>query len=90
MNRTIVTVHGKDKVGIIAGVCNYLAENNINILDISQTIVSDMFSMMMIVDISGSDKKAGVLFEEIAKVGEELGMQIKMQQEDIFNAMHRI
>ena len=90
MNRTIVTVHGKDRVGIIAGVCNYLADNDINILDISQTIISDMFNMMMIVDISKSKKKIGVLSEEIAKVGEKLGMQIKMQQEDIFDAMHRI
>ena len=90
MNRTIVTVHGKDKVGIIAAVCNYLADNNINVLDISQTIVSDMFNMMMIVDTSKCSKKAGDLSEEIEALGLTLGMQIKMQQEDIFNAMHRI
>jgi len=91
MERTIVTVLGKDKVGIIAAICNYLAENNINVLDISQTIVSDdIFNMMMIVDIAGSDKKISILTEELAALGNTLGMQIKMQSEEIFNAMHRI
>ena len=90
MNRTIVTVHGKDRVGIIAAVCNYLADNNINVLDISQTIVSDMFNMMMIVDTSKAKKTPAVLAEEISVVGDKLGMQIKMQSEKIFDAMHRI
>ena len=91
MKKTVITVLGKDNVGIIAGVCTYLAENNVNILDLAQTIVDGMFNMMMIVDISNSEKSFLELSEGMAKMGEEkLGVQIKMQQEDIFEAMHRI
>lgn len=90
MKKTIITVVGKDKVGIIARVCTYLAERQINILDISQTIVQGYFNMMMIVD--ANDSKA--TFEEIATelegIGEEIGVLIKAQHEDIFNKMHRI
>lgn len=90
MNRTIITVIGKDRVGIIARVCTFLAENNINILDINQSIVQGFFNMMMIVDAQHTEKDFSVLVEEIEKVGDELGVKIKMQHEDIFNIMHRI
>lgn len=90
MNRTIITVIGKDRVGIIARVCTYLAENNINILDIDQSIVQGFFNMMMIVDAQNAPKEFAVLCEEIAAVGDELGVKIKMQHEDIFDVMHRI
>lgn len=90
MKKSIITVVGKDTVGIIAKVCTYLAENQINILDISQTIVQGYFNMMMIVDANESCKQFGVLSDELAALGEKIGVQIKMQQEDIFNSMHRI
>ncbi|WP_025692816.1 ACT domain-containing protein [Paenibacillus zanthoxyli] len=86
----IITVLGKDKVGIIAKVCTYLADRNVNILDISQTIVQDYFNMMMIVDISQAAKSTEVLVEELQQIGEEIGVEIKLQHEDIFNIMHRI
>lgn len=90
MKKTVITVVGKDTVGIIAKVCTYLAENNVNILDISQTIVQDYFNMMMIVDANSAQKKFGQLADEMAELGEQIGVQIKMQSEDIFNIMHRI
>ncbi len=90
MKKTIITVIGKDTVGIIAKVCTYLAENNVNILDISQTIVQGYFNMMMIVDRSQSEKRFEQLASELEQVGEEIGVKIKMQHEDIFNTMHRI
>lgn len=90
MKKTIITVVGKDTVGIIAKVCTYLAENKVNILDISQTIVQDYFNMMMIVDATKADKKFGQLSDEISAIGDEIGVQIRVQQEDIFNSMHRI
>ena len=90
MKKTVITVVGKDTVGIIAKVCTYLAENNVNILDISQTIVQDYFNMMMIVDANNASKKFGQLSDEMAELGEQIGVQIKMQSEDIFNIMHRI
>ncbi len=90
MKKSIITVVGKDTVGIIAKVCTYLAENQVNILDISQTIVQGYFNMMMIVDVTASEKQSGKLADELALLGENIGVQIKMQQEDIFNSMHRI
>lgn len=90
MNRTIITVVGKDAVGIIAKVCTYLAENHINILDISQTTVQGIFTMMMIVDVTKMEKDFVTLIEEITKIGEDTGVQIKCQREDIFDKMHRI
>lgn len=90
MKKTIITVIGKDTVGIIAKVCTYLAENNVNILDISQTIVQEYFNMMMIADINASEKTFEVLSSELKEVGEQIGVKIKMQHEDIFNCMHRI
>lgn len=91
MKKTVITVLGKDQVGIIAGVCNYLAENSVNILDLSQTIMDGIFNMVMIVDIATSPVSFPELSEGLKKLGEEkLGVQIKMQLEDIFEAMHRI
>lgn len=90
MKKTIITVVGKDTVGIIAKVCTYLAENNINILDISQTIVQDYFNMMMIVDANESLKPFGDMAMELDKVGQDIGVKITCQHEDIFNKMHRI
>ncbi len=91
MEKAIITVVGKDTVGIIASVCTYLAENKINILDISQTIVQGYFNMMMIVDITDLQKPFGDMAKELEQVGEEkVGVQIKCQREDIFDKMHRI
>ncbi len=90
MNRTIITVIGKDRVGIIAKICAYLAENDINVLDINQSIVQGFFNMIMIVDTRNAEKDFAVLNSEIEKISEELGVKIKMQHEDIFNVMHRI
>lgn len=90
MKKTIITVVGKDTVGIIAKVCTYLAENEINILDISQTIVQGYFNMMMIVDTSATTKSHGDMSDELVALGEETGVIIKCQREDIFKKMHRI
>ena len=90
MKKTIITVVGKDTVGIIAKVCTYLAENGINILDISQTIVSDFFNMMMIVDTNSSKKAFGDMVDDLEKIGQEIGVVIKCQKEEIFDQMHRI
>ena len=90
MKRTIITVVGKDTVGIIAKVCTYLAENGINILDISQTIVQGYFNMMMIVDTNQMQKTFGDMADELAVLGEEIGVVIKSQKEEIFEKMQRI
>lgn len=90
MNKAIITVVGKDSVGIIAKVCSYLAENNINILDISQTIVQEFFNMMMIVDMSHIKKPFEQVVNELTEVGQALGVQVKCQREEIFDKMHRI
>ncbi len=88
MKKAIITVVGKDTVGIIAKICVYLAENNVNILDISQTIVDGYFNMMMVADVTK------VEFDKVAKdlkeVGEGIGVIIRCQREDIFDKMHRI
>ena len=87
MKKCVITVVGKDTVGIIAKVCTYLAKTEINILDISQTIVSGYFNMMMIVDLSNSNTG----FDEVVTaLGEEIGVVIKCQREEIFDMMHRI
>ena len=90
MKKTIITVVGKDTVGIIARVCTYLAENHVNILDISQTIVQGFFNMMMIADATDAGKGSAQIAEELEKLGEEIGVTIRCQHEDIFNMMHRI
>ena len=90
MKKTIITVVGEDTVGIIAKVCTYLAENNINILNISQTIVDGYFNMMAITDTSMASKKLSVIAGELNVVGKEIGVAIRVQLEDIFTKMHRI
>ena len=90
MKKTIITVVGKDTVGIIAKVCTYLAENGINILDISQTIVNNYFNMMMITDMNKCSKSISEVSDELDKLGEGIGVIIKCQKEEIFDSMHRI
>ena len=90
MKKTIITVVGKDTVGIIARVCAYLAEKQINILDISQTIVSGYFNMMMIVDLSNSNTGFDEVVTALENLGKEIGVVIKCQREEIFDMMHRI
>ena len=90
MKKCVITVVGKDTVGIIAKVCEYLAGANINILDISQTIVDGYFNMMMITDATKCEKDNGVLAKELEALGDEIGVVIRCQHEDIFNVMHRI
>lgn len=90
MKKTIITVVGQDTVGIIARVCTYLADNNINILDISQTIVSGYLNMMMVTDASAAKKSAEQIAEEMEKLGTDMGLSIRCMHEDIFNTMHRI
>ena len=90
MNRTVITVVGKDTVGIIAAVCTYLADNHVNILDINQSILQDFFTMMMIVDINNCDIPFDELRDGLTQVGIAKGVEIKCQKEEIFNQMHRI
>ena len=90
MRKCVVTVLGKDQVGIIAKVCTYLAENQINILDINQTIVQDFFNMMMIVDVSKMTKNFGQVSEEMEELGKDMGLDIHCQREEIFEKMHRL
>ena len=90
MNKAVITVVGKDSVGIIAKTCTYLSENNVNILDISQTIVHGYFNMMMIVDVTSISQSFGDVAEELEQVGEAIGVKVKIQREDIFTKMHRI
>ena len=90
MKKTVITVVGKDTVGIIAKVCTYLANNRINILDISQTIVSGFFNMMMVVDMNESAKPFDDVSSELVQIGEEIGVVIHCQREEIFESMHRI
>ena len=90
MKKTIITVVGKDTVGIIARVCTYLADNGINILDISQTIVQDYFNMMMIVDTNQTSRDFKAMVRELEALGESIGVIIKCQKEEIFDQMHRI
>ena len=87
MKKTIITVVGKDTVGIIAKVCNYLAENQVNIEDISQTIVQGYFNMMMVTE---SEKSNAELAKDLEELGSSIGVVIRCQHEDIFNMMHRI
>ena len=90
MKKAIITVVGKDQVGIIAKVCTYLAEKEINILDISQTILQGYFNMMMIVDINNATDDFNVVVDELNQLGTSIGVVIKLQHEDIFNKMHRL
>ena len=88
--RAIVTVIGKDRVGIIAEVCALLSARNVNILDISQTILQEFFTMTMLVDVSKSAISFADLKTALAEKGGEMGLKIRIQSEEIFEAMHRI
>lgn len=90
MKKAIVTVIGKDTVGIIHGVTGVLSENDVNVLDISQTILDGMFTMMMIVDVSNSKSDISALSKLMDEIGKKIGVEIKIQLVDIFEAMHRI
>lgn len=90
MKKSIITVVGKDTVGIIARVCTYLAENKINILDISQTIVQGYFNMMMIVDMNETEKEFEEIVRQLEEVGDEVGVTIRCQRAEIFEKMHRL
>lgn len=90
MDKTIITVTGKDTVGIIARICTILADNSINILDITQTIVSGIFNMMMIVDTSSSNLPFDELSQKLHDCGTGMGVHILCQKEEIFDKMHRI
>lgn len=90
MTKAVITVVGKDTVGIIAGICTYLAEKKVNILDISQTIVQGYFNMMMIVDISGLEGNFVDCVNGLDELGKKLGVEVHCQKEEIFTKMHRI
>ena len=88
--RVIVTVYGLDRVGIIYGVCKLLAEANVNILDISQTVMQEFFTMTMLADMSGATKELVKLREQLNELGKEIGVTIRIQSEDICTAMHTV
>lgn len=90
VDKTIITVVGKDAEGIIAKVCTYLSENSVNVLDISQTIVSGYFNMMMIVDMSHAGKNFFECQQGLDEIGVKIGVSIKCQRAEIFDMMHRI
>ena len=90
MKKCVITVVGKDTVGIIAKVCEYLAGTNINILDISQTIVDGYFNMMMIVDVTNCSKEVDVVSKELEEIGTSIGVTIHCQREEMFEKMHRL
>ena len=89
-DKTIITVLGKDTVGIIAKVCTYLSEQRINVLDISQTIVQGFFHMMMIVEMNESQVSFSTCSKDLAEIGKTIGVDLKCQKEEIFEKMHRI
>ena len=89
-SKSIITVVGKDQVGIIARVTTYLYESNVNIEDISQSIVGGYFNMMMIVDVTSANKEFLTLSQELEELGKKIGVMIKLQREDIFKSMQRI
>lgn len=88
--RAVVSVMGVDRTGIIAKVSGCLYENEINILDINQTIMQNIFTMVMLVEFSQEAENYPVVTAELEKLGRELGVEIRMQNEEIFNSMHRI
>ena len=88
--KAVVTVVGKDRVGIIAQVCAALAENNVNVLDISQTVMQGYFTMMMVVDVSAATLPMALRCQAMEDKGTEMGLSIRLQRQDIFDAMHRV
>lgn len=89
-SRAIVTIIGSDRVGIIAGIANVIAEANVNILDISQSVIREFFTMIMMVDLADAAISFAELSERLARKGGELGVRVEIQREDIFKAMHRV
>lgn len=89
-NTAVISVIGKDRVGIIAGVASLLSQNNINIKDISQTILDGIFTMIMLVDLQEHDIEKSDIIEKLNSLGDELGVTITIQHTDLFNRMHRI
>ena len=90
MNKAIITVVGQDTVGIIARVCTYLSQHGVNVLDISQTIIDGFFNMMMIVDYGGADEEFSAMVGDLDSMGEDIGVRIRCQREEIFTRMHRV
>jgi ACT domain-containing protein len=88
--RAVITVMGKDKIGVISDISYVLKESKVNILDINQTIMQDIFTMVMLVDLEKLNKDFKKLSEELDILGKEIGMNIRVQREDLFNSMHRI
>ena len=88
--KAIITVIGKDRVGIIAEICTLLAAKGVNVLDISQTVMQENFTMTMLVDASACECAFADLADELKAAGDKMGLAIRAQREDIFNAMHRI
>jgi ACT domain-containing protein len=88
--RAIITIIGSDRVGIIAGIANVLADANVNILDISQSVIREFFTMIMMVDLAGAAISFHALSERLARKGEELSVRVEIQREEIFKAMHRV
>ena len=89
-DRAIITIIGSDRVGIIAGIANVLAEANVNILDISQSVIREFFTMIMMVDLAGAAVSFHALRERLTQKGDELSVRVEIQREEIFTAMHRI
>lgn len=90
MNKAIITVVGQDTVGIIARVCTYLSDRNVNVLDISQTIIDGFFNMMMIVDVAAAKTEFGAMVDDLEALGDQIGVRIRCQKEEIFTKMHRV
>ncbi len=88
--RAILTVIGKDKIGIIAGITGELANANVNIMDISQTILQEYFTMIMLLDLKDATISFEELYKKLKQKGKELGVDVKLQHEDVFRSMHRI
>ena len=89
-SRIIVTLVGKDHAGIIAAVCNYFAENDINILDLSMTTIQEFINMIMVVDVTNYQKTFPGLVNDLDQIGEKVGCKVTAQKAEIFNMMHRI
>lgn len=90
LSRAILTIIGSDRVGIIAGIANVLADLNVNILDISQSVIREYFTMIMMVDVSGAQVSFDALRKALDDKGQQLGVKVEIQREEIFQAMHRI
>lgn len=90
MDKAVITVVGRDTVGIIARVCTYLSRHQVNVLDISQTIIDGFFNMMMIVDCDGLDEQFSDMVDGLESLGDEIGVRIRCQREEIFTKMHRV